>query len=378
MAPFDRFLAVASLTLAAVVYSPAQTAVNGPKVPSPKTIDAWLRSDNPRLVAWGAHDALITGDRHFVSQLLTLASQWQPVSTESENKRDKLVSPEQKDQREAMAGVVDALVQMNVPVPADTLRALAPDFGNAAAILLTRMPPDDAEPLALDFYHSTSSHEYGLQFVSATLLAQRPPQGFAADLLKSITVRAEINVTRPDSPGFGGGSAGDCFRAEEIPRKDWPATGQYMLSKQKDDGAVLVVNGVDPIYATRDQSTIYLADTCRSVYFGPNERHDLIAEMLDISPDSMSWQTQTETSIEYVSKEQFDFALRRFIDDLEEKYRATANALTARSLISAVEVAQALPKMQVTITDMRGTDDSPIAEPANLPPNVEWQPSPWK
>jgi hypothetical protein len=33
-----------------------------------------------------------------------------------------------------MVAVLDDLIQMNVPVPADTLRALAPDFGNAARL----------------------------------------------------------------------------------------------------------------------------------------------------------------------------------------------------------------------------------------------------
>jgi hypothetical protein len=387
MAPFDRFLAVASLALAVAAYSPAQTpedvaqvppSAPSSKVPSFKTIDAWLHSDDQRLVAWGAHDALVTRDRHFVSQLLTLASQWQPISTESDEERLKRISQEQKDQRDAMAAVVDALIQMNVSVPADTVRALAPDFGNAAAILLTRMPADDAEPLALDFYRTPSRCDHGLQYVSAVLLAQRPPEGFAADLLKSITVRAEVFVKLPGAPDFGTGSSGSYLAEQTVPRKDWPTTGQYRLSKEKSDKAVLVVSGVDPIYATREQATTYLSDVCRSLYLATNDRHRLIASMLDISPDSMPWQTQMQTTIEFVSKEQFDFALRRFIDDLEEKYRTTAYALAARSLISAAEVGQALPKMQLVISDMRGTGQNPIVELANLPPNVEWQSSPWK
>jgi hypothetical protein len=387
MAPFDRFLAVASLTLAVAAYSPAQTPADVAKVPSNtpsskipsfKTIDAWLHSDDPRLVAWGAHDTLITRNPHFVSQLLTLASQWQPIVTESDEQRLKRLSQEQKDQRDAMAAVVDALVQMNVSIPADTVRALAPDFGNAAAMLLTRMPADDAEPLVLDFYRTPSRYEYGLQYVSAVLLAQRPPEGFAADLLKSIAVRAEVFVIHPGAPDFGTGSSGSYLAEQTVPRKDWPTTGQYRLSKEKSDKAVLLVNGVDPIYATREQATTYLSGAYRGPYLGPNDRQRIIAGMLDIAPESMPWQTQLQTTIEFVSKEQFDFALRRFIDDLEEKYRATAYALAARSLISPAEVAQTVPKMKLVLNDMRGTGENPIVEVPNLPPNVEWSDTPWK
>jgi hypothetical protein len=53
-----------------------------------------------------------------------------------------------------MAAVVDTLIQMRVLVPAETLRSLAPDFGNVVAVLLSRMPISEAVPVAFDFYRA--------------------------------------------------------------------------------------------------------------------------------------------------------------------------------------------------------------------------------
>jgi hypothetical protein len=373
MDAFGRFLAIAGLTLAVAVYSPAQTPVSNRKAPSSKTIDGWLSSDNPRLVAWGAYNVLLTRNRHFTPQLLLLASQWQPIFSESDDVRNKPPSQEQRDQRDAMAAVVDALVQMGVPVPADTLRALAPDFGNAVAILLSRMPPDESEPLALDFYHTTSHHEYGLQYTSAALLALRPPAGFAADLLKSITVHVNVYVYLPGEDHGGHGFAGDCFREESVARKDWPRAIHYQLSKETKDGAAPIVRGIDPVYATREPGATYIADSCPELYLGPYDRQRLIAGMLGIDPESMPWHTDSETTIEFISREQFDLELHRFIDEQEKKYQTTAAELADRGFINPLEAEQTTPKLTLAINDMRGSsaEDNPITKIADLPSNVE-------
>lgn len=375
---FFRLFTIGCLGLA--TYSTAQTRSPAEKLPSHSTIETWLQSDDPRLVAWAAHDALLSHDRQLISQMLTIAGQWQPLTPQDANEKIRPLSQELKDKRDAMAAVVDGLIQMDVVVPADPLRALAPDFGNEVAILLARMPADDAQPLALGFYQSPAGHGYGLQYVSAALLAQRPPEGFAVDLLKSIRVVADVFVLDPGAGGVGRGVAGDCFRQPTEFRRDWPSTGQYRISKQKDDGAVMVVGGVNPVYATRELSTTYLDEDCPSPYLGPNERQRLIAEMLDIAPESMPWRTELTMEIEFVSSEQFDFELHRFIDEQQEKYRQTAAALAARGMMNLAEVDEALPRLTLAISDMRGSDatNNPIKGIPDIPPNVEFSNSAWK
>jgi hypothetical protein len=380
MTLFPRLLGIGCLAVTLAAHSPAQVPSTPAGVPSENALDSWLLSGDPRLVAWGAHDALMARDPNLIPDLLSLASHWQPLSRQTPDPSTSPagLSPEQTDERDAMAAVLDALIQMNVSVPADTLRTLAPDFGNDVAVLLSRMPAEQAGPLSYDLYRSPAEHGHGLQYVSAALLALHPVPGFAADLLANIKVRATIFAILPGSEQFGGGESGSCAGSSELPREDWPVTGQYALSKENGDAAVLLVAGTDPIYATREESTHYLDDRCGSgVYLSPGERLRLIAEMLGISPEAIPWQTELMTNIEFQSLGQFDNALLAFVEEQQEKYRATLAALTARNLVTPSESQESLPQLELKLNDMRGEGATPIPNPPNLPSHVQWSSTPY-
>jgi hypothetical protein len=279
-----------------------------------------------------------------------------------------------------MAAVLDTLIQMNVAVPADTLRTLAPDFGNDVAILVSRMPSEESTQLSFDFYRSPPERAFSLQYVSAALLALHPPAGFAADLLAGISVNATVFVVLPGSDQLGSGFGGSCGEGIHLPREDWPLTGQYALSKQKSDGASLVVAGVDPIYAVREESTRYLQDNCSmsmGVYLGPDDRLCLIAEMLGVSPEEIQWQTSVSRTIEFQSLEQFDSALLAFVGEQQQEYRETITALTDHNLLSSADAQQSLPELNLNIRDKRGDGALPIPKPSNLPLRVEWSYAIW-
>src|SRR5579863_8511946 len=210
--PGFRF--VACLMLSLTTWAAAQTHSTVQQFPPEAKIEEWLLSNNPQLVAWGARDVLVSYNGALTADLLNLAKEWQPLTREIAADGTAIqLSAEQVNQRDAMATVLDALIQMDVPVSGETLRTLAPDFPNAVAILLSRMSTEEAEPLALDFYHSPQQHGYGLQYVSAAMLAQHPPSGFASDLLASIKVHADVYIVLPDSGvrGGGGSCSGACW-----------------------------------------------------------------------------------------------------------------------------------------------------------------------
>jgi hypothetical protein len=381
MAPLRRILLIGWIAVTTATIGRGQTATESSALPSKKTIEGWLQSGNPRLVAWGAHDALATHEVSLAPDLLALAKQWQPLSPHSsENSRQAELSSGQKEQRDAMAAALDALIQMNVAVPADTLRNLAPDFGNHVAILLARMPSGESEAPSLEFFRSPSGNVSGLQYVSAALLALHPPAGFAGELLAGLTVQARVVVVLPDAEPMGFGFAGDCMGASESPREDWPVVGQYALSKEKSDGSSVVVGGIDPIYFTRIELTSYLGNTCSismGVYLGAEERKRLIAEMLGIAPEDISWKTEPQTTIAFQSLEQFRIDLLAFVAEQQQMYRRTAEDLEARNLLGRGEVSQSLPRLELKILDARGRDAEPIPKDANLPARVEWSSLPF-
>ena len=379
MTLFCRLLCVGCLAATLVARASAQTPSATNSLPSENTMESWLSSEDPRLVAWGAHDVLIARDPNLTPHLVTLAGRWQPLSPQtSDNSSSADLSPEQKDQRDAMAAVLDTLIQMNVALPPDTLRNLAPDFGNDVAIFLSRMPEEESGPLSFDFYRSPPAPAFSLQYVSAALLALHPPAGFTADLLGSISVQTNVIVVLPASERLGGGTAGCCWEAGESPRENWPMTGQYRLSKQKSDRASLVVAGIDPIYATRSESARYVPESCGvGMYLGPEGRLRLIAEMLGVSREEIPWQTIVSATIEFQSPEQFQRDLLAFVEEERAKHRATAAGPADRNLLSLAEAEQSLPELKLKVSDQRGKGALPIPEPSNLPARVEWSYAVW-
>jgi len=372
MSVVPRLLALGCLALTLRAYAEAQARSALGKFPSEATIENWLLGDDPRLVAWGAYDVLASRNTNLTADLVNLAVQWQTLASQDVNGNAIHLSREQVNKRDAMAAVLDALIQMDVPVPTETLRALAPDFPNAVAILLSRNNPEAAELLAFDFYRSLPPHGDGLQYVSAAILALHPPSGFAADLLEGIKVHADLYVVVPESPGFGfGGSWGACGLARSKPRTDWPPIAQYSLSKEKDDKSVLLVSGIDPIYAKHYESDTY-RDPCDEISLGPYQRQQLIAEMLGISVDAISWSIHPTPTIVFQSDEQFSLEFLRFINEQEQKYRQTSIALGDRGLMSSAEAEQSAPKLEIYTNDMRGADATPLPRISPLPANVEW------
>jgi hypothetical protein len=383
MSLFCRLLCVGCLAATLVPRASAQMPSATNALPPESTLESWLSSEDPRLVAWGAHDVLVARDSNLTPQLVTLASRWQPLSLQtSDNSPYVNLSSEQKDQRDAMAAVLDALIQMNVALPTDTLRNLAPDFGNDVAILLSRMPEEESGALSFDFYRSPPVRDFSLQYVSAALLALHPPAGFAADLLSSISVQANVLVVLPGSEQFGGGEGGSSFGGVPgRPRENWPMTGQYQLTKQKSDGASLVVAGIDPIYALRSESTHFLPESSSiGMYLGPEQRLRLIAEMLGVPREEIHWHTMVSTTIEFQSPEQYERELLVLVEEERAKHRATAAALADRNLLSLAEAEQSLPDLKLKIRDRRGEGALPNIEgvlppsldPPNLPARVEW------
>jgi hypothetical protein len=362
-------------SLLALVIRP-QTRPDVIASPAEKATREWLHSGEPRLVAWGAHDALVSRNPYLVPDLLAVASEWQLLSSQRPcDWACPELSPELKEQRLAMASVLDALIQMNVAVPVDSLRSLAPDFGNAVAVLLARLPGDESAALRLEFYRSRPGQAYGLQYVCAAVLAMHPNAEFAEDLLGNTMVEARIFVMLPDSEGIGIGSAGSWASSAEEPRENWPKIGQYKLSKEKTDGAFVVVGGIDPIYASREEASRYLGDGPRmaiDVVLGPEERRRLIAELLGAKPEEIPWKTSAETTIRYETMEQFKIDLLAFVAEQEQKYRQTAEALEARDLLAGSEVLQSLPQLELKLVDVRGKDAEPFPKEMGLPDRVKW------
>jgi hypothetical protein len=157
-------------------------------------------------------------------------------------------------------------------------------------------------------------------------------------------------------------------------------TGQYALTKQKSDGALPLMGGIDPVYAKREQSTRYLGDACGMSYgvgLGPRQRLQLIAEMLGVSGEAILWQTALVTNIEFYSRPQFYNAVLAFVEEQQEKYRATVAELAAHGLLTPEEARQTLPELVLHFSGGPGDGLGPIPSLSKLPAHVEWSSTPF-
>jgi hypothetical protein len=321
----------------------------------------WLGKEDPQAVAWRAHDAMATHDGSAIPELISLLSRWQPLVPQpvSDDSAAREFTMIQKEERDAMTVLLDALILWKAPVPGTALRNLAADFESDAAIILARMPLEQSGPLSLEFYRSLVKQDSTLQYVSAALLALHPPSGFAGKLLGDIRVQARVLAVTPGGPGIGFGiSGGSCLQASEPDRDDWPEIGQYKLSIQMSEGASVLVAGSEAIYVSREESTHYLGNECaggwRGLYFGREQRRALIAEMLGVPAEQIPWETDLQKDIEFRSQEQFTGELLAFVEEQQAMYRATAQALEARGLLAHLEIQQSLPRLELNLDDARG------------------------
>lgn len=138
--------------------------------------------------------------------------------------------------------------------------------------------------------------------------------------------------------------------------------------------AMLLVGGIDPIYATREEFTRYRAETCGTslgVSLGSKESRRLLAEMLGIAPEAIPWQVEIQTHIEFRSLQQFYRDLLAFVAAEQAKYRMTVADLVAHNLMTELEAEQSLPTLKLWVRDKRG-DIAPVPAPSNLPAHVVW------
>ena len=123
-----------------------------------------------------------------------------------------------------------------------------------------------------------------------------------------------------------------------------------------------MVGGAEPIYVSRVESSHYLGSGCggwSGLYLGREERRALIAEMFGIPTEQIPWKTDVQRDIGFTSIGQFTAELLAFVEEQQQMYRETAKALQARGLLSASEIAQSIPLMELDLTDARcaGSND---------------------
>jgi hypothetical protein len=321
----------------------------------------WLGSSDARTRAWGAYLALRDRRRELLPQLIVLAEAY-PV-------KSGRLSPTERDDHDAMLGVLDAIIQMDGKVPPELAAKLYTEFPVQAVIFLARGRPATSDFL-LDIFQKENS-EMAVAATSARTLAWLAagdllmglrPRGFAAAILGGLTVHAGIRVVDEGSvaglgPGIGGSCSGPVFPYQWA---GWPLVGNYSFA-----GKILLAGGADPLfYARTVTGASRSADggelTC-GLRLDPDElREHLLAGLAGESASNPSVQSSVETTITWGNDDQYLRDLHAFINRQQVLFDKLSRKLMDEGLISAEERVSARPSLQVRISDERGKKPSSL------------------
>lgn len=374
-----RLLPILAATLLTAFSTQAQTVPEPSTyatIPAAEVILQWLRSPDPRLQAWAAHDILLYRSTDLIPELQSQLERTTPVT---------LADAALLSNFRTTLAILDTLIQLGATVPAATLARIEKLGYNAQTeelVLLSRLPWNEAESAIHSFYQPDLSSGSEQTRVAAQLLAQYPPQGFAAELLSTILVTGRIYVHDANTgSGWGSGSGwSDCGGSAPM-TSDWPEIGSYSFQDPPRKGQplpeneTLFLSAPDPVYLARTVSRNYYPTTCGG--FSPlNDaiRSHLVGTLLNGNPASPFPEQSVSLDIQFQSSESYRAQVQGFVDELQQNFNQVATTLNTLNLLTEEERHAATLRINLSLQDLRAqpAEDLPTL---TLRPPVQWVPT---
>ena len=315
---------------------------------NPHSVKSWLESKDPRLIAWGAYFARENDEQPG----LTIAAHLLQQSLESDGPG---LFSSGRPQQNALSEVLDALIQRRVLLSAEMIGYVSLSHPVQAIILLSMLPAGEQTDNLIQ-WHSGARSPAGsnhLDRVSGMLLSKRPPPGFAATTLRNSEERLAIYIVPKafEGIGAGGGSCSCGDGAVDRPPDGWPDISSYHLLENEQAGLdpLLVEAGGDRIYWQRSMPGGGFR-LCGGVAGLTSEtRHHLLAEMLKVNDQAMSWPTQKTVSIVKVSDRQVERDIGAAIQKEQAILLKSVEEFGIRNLITGEEAGTVMPKLSIVI-----------------------------
>lgn len=315
--------------------------------PTPNQILAWLSSGEPRPIAWGAYFAAKSGDDSTTPAMARILEEWRPGDPGSDSAGWS---------RLGISYVLDALIVRNQRVTPRAIIAITSAFPTESLILLSKLPAGDSTPLLLDRYEERKKDgNSSSPRIAAMLLSKNPPPGFAASILAEMEVNLDVEVVLQGGFGTGGGVSSCGDGGGGAPRVGWPPFFFYITEENSSraDAQTLVSAGGDRISYSRIPESVGWGSCFFPQRLTPETRLHLLAEMLGIRADRMSFQTRENETIVWRDDGQYLRELHDVIAKEERQFDRMATALRERHLLTAEEAEKVRPTLRVTVMDVR-------------------------
>lgn len=230
---------VFTVSATAVAPQTARTPGPLPSADADSRIGAMLQSADPRQQAWGAWDAGREHRRHLAPALMNVVRQRAGGTSRAE--------------QAAVDVALDALIQMQVAVPADLI-VVAHRVRPVQALILASQSTAEIDDFLIDVVRDAESYEW---LLAANLLVERRVPRFALELLSSLKVTLVVGLY--DREGMGGGrgggrSTGVGCGAGPTPAPGLPPWAMYSLTEFANAGLSVASIGPVPMYYRRTLS----------------------------------------------------------------------------------------------------------------------------
>lgn len=311
-----------------------------------ESITALLQSPSAREQAWGAWFASTNVFRELAPLLQRVV--------------ELRARDESLEGRAAFDVAVDALIQLNVRVPEPLVR-IVHDRSEAAAVILASFNSEVMTDYLLEVVDRSSTEVW---FGAANLLI-RPrtidaePRGFAAVLLRPLSIGLEIYVRDTDDvgieEGMGGGSGVGCGAIGAAPGlPPWPT---YSVTTHVRAGVVVHAAGPTPTYYQRAVTRAGLrpADSVRIRNLPRAEdRLRYLAALAHLENPTMQLRAVEWHSVKWQSEEHLRETIERLRAAIIEKHALLLHLLQHHGVLSEDEAASLPPlAIEVAVHDRR-------------------------
>jgi hypothetical protein len=373
--------------LTVLLMSPVAGSQSVPTRASQDQIDHWLRSGDPRLVAWGATFAASTADTAELPVLQGLAETYNSVPPQEYDPRGNYIprTPEQKQQLDSMQAILDALIQLHGTLSFEGVEAALPDFPAQALVLFATMPEPERSRYALRVYEARDKSDQTYNWrhlvyqqmvhLAAAILALNPPPGFTATLLNETRITLKVAVTDDDRQRdgtFSGAMCGDSFALS--PADGWPQPYTYVVEQHwQSPGTAegILVPGVPTITSRRALSS----SSCSTLSgFTSVQKLLLARQEAGMQSEGRNVGTLQYDSLHYRSAADFATSLAALVARHQEPFHKLRGALLNKSFITTPEAENAMPAFAVEIDDQRKDKSQPLSIPRSLGPRTTVSP----
>ena len=336
----------------------------------------WLRSEDPKRVAWGAYLVRVDRLTDLIPQLIQKVAAYRSSSQVP-------LSGQERDPHDALLVVLDTLVELRATVPVEDARKLYPEFYAQAVILLVRSPEPSERALFEIFDQAKANWTW---LAVGNVLRQKYAAGFAARLLSQFTQHISVAVRDAgDTRGIGPGSGSECgLFSWGRPKQGWPPVGMYQLTQLAWRIPWLpntfLVDGEAPVHYWRAEPGSYnnWSDGRGTCDDGDRDQYraQYLRSLMQFYLPNVDLESHREMHLTWEGEASYRRQIGVIVEEDRASFRRSVSVLQQSGRLTAVEAAVQQPRIEIVLRDYRKDQSTAVPAVFEGDPGVKFRREP--